>query len=71
MPAPAAPVFSEVATLKADSFGRISLMRDGEGLFVRRDLAHVPLWLRLPAWLSPCMPCVLLCSSLHSGFTDN
>ena len=50
MPAPAARAASEVATLKADSFGRISLMRDGEGLFVRRDLADVPLWLRLPAW---------------------
>lgn len=40
----------EVAALKADSFGRIALMRDGRGLFVRRDLRHVPLWLRLPAW---------------------
>ncbi|MFC5571539.1 phosphotransferase [Lysobacter yangpyeongensis] len=40
----------EVAALKADSFGRIALMRDGHGLFVRRDLAHVPAWLRLPAW---------------------
>ena len=40
----------EVAALKADSFGRIALMRDADGLFVRRDLAHVPLWLRLPAW---------------------
>jgi len=40
----------EVAALKADSFGRIALMRDGEQLFVRRDLRHVPLWLRLPAW---------------------
>ena len=46
--APAGPV--EVAALKADSFGRIALMRDGERVFVRRDLAHVPLWLRLPAW---------------------
>ena len=50
MPAPAARAASEVATLKADSFGRISLMRDGDSLFVRRDLVHVPLWLRLPAW---------------------
>ncbi|RDZ26320.1 serine/threonine protein kinase [Lysobacter silvisoli] len=25
-------------------------MREGERLFVRRDLAHVPWWLRLPAW---------------------
>lgn len=41
---------TEVAALKADSFGRIALMRDRTGLFVRRDLAHVPLWLRLPAW---------------------
>lgn len=40
----------EVAALKADSFGRIALMRDGARLFVRRDLGHVPLWLRLPAW---------------------
>ena len=40
----------EVAALKADSFGRIALMRDHSGLFVRRDLVHVPLWLRLPAW---------------------
>lgn len=40
----------EVTALKADSFGRIALMRDGQGLFVRRDLAHVPAWLRLPAW---------------------
>ncbi|HEU4773666.1 MAG TPA: serine/threonine protein kinase [Lysobacter sp.] len=41
---------TEVAALKADSFGRIALMRDRAGVFVRRDLAHVPLWLRLPAW---------------------
>ncbi|MGV8941829.1 MAG: serine/threonine protein kinase [Lysobacter sp.] len=41
---------TEVAALKADSFGRIALMRDQSGLFVRRDLAHAPLWLRLPAW---------------------
>ncbi|MGY1426620.1 serine/threonine protein kinase [Lysobacter sp. A289] len=40
----------EVTALKADSFGRISLMRDHSGLFIRRDLAHVPAWLRLPAW---------------------
>ena len=40
----------EVNALKADSFGRIALMRDAEGLFVRRDLRHVPAWLRLPAW---------------------
>ncbi|MBB1086871.1 serine/threonine protein kinase [Lysobacter sp. SG-8] len=40
----------EVRALKSDSFGRIALMRDADGLFVRRDLAHVPAWLRLPAW---------------------
>ncbi len=40
----------EVSALKADSFGRIALMRDAAGLFVRRDLRHVPWWLRLPAW---------------------
>lgn len=40
----------EVQALKADSFGRIALMRDAAGLFVRRDLRHVPAWLRLPAW---------------------
>lgn len=40
----------EIAALKADSFGRIALMRAGDRMFVRRDLAHVPAWLRLPAW---------------------
>src|SRR5690606_37223095 len=41
----------EVAALKADSFGRIALMPDERGLcFVRRDLRHVPAWLRAPAW---------------------
>ena len=41
----------EIAALKADSFGRIALMRAEDGVpFVRRDLRHVPLWLRLPAW---------------------
>jgi hypothetical protein len=41
----------ELQALKSDSFGRIALMRnDAHGVFVRRDLAHVPLWLRLPAW---------------------
>lgn len=44
------PGATEVQALKADSFGRIALMRDGRGLFVRRDLRHVPWWLRLPAW---------------------
>ncbi|NYZ63380.1 serine/threonine protein kinase [Luteimonas deserti] len=42
---------TELQALKADSFGRISLMRAADGQrFVRRDLGHVPLWLRLPAW---------------------
>jgi RIO-like serine/threonine protein kinase len=40
----------EVQALKSDSFGRIALMRGGDGVFVRRDLRHVPPWLRLPAW---------------------
>ena len=40
----------EIHALKADSFGRIALMRGNDGMFVRRDLRHVPLWLRLPAW---------------------
>lgn len=41
----------EIQTLKADSFGRIALMQGVDGVFVRRDLRHVPPWLRLPAWL--------------------
>lgn len=41
----------EAQALKADSFGRIDLLRDADGVpFVRRDLRHVPWWLRLPAW---------------------
>jgi RIO-like serine/threonine protein kinase len=40
----------EVEALKADSFGRIALMRDAQGLFVRRDLSASPWWLRFPAW---------------------
>ena len=41
----------ELQALKADSFGRISLMQTQAGdVFVRRDLRHVPVWLRLPAW---------------------
>ena len=40
----------EVQALKADSFGRIALMRGAAGPFVRRDLRFVPPWLRLPAW---------------------
>ncbi|CAN5584204.1 serine/threonine-protein kinase [soil metagenome] len=40
----------ELQALKSDSFGRIALMRGDDGVFVRRDLRHVPLWLRLPAW---------------------
>lgn len=41
---------TEVRALKQDSFGRIALMRDAGGQFVRRDLRAVPAWLRLPAW---------------------
>ncbi|MFX9532679.1 hypothetical protein ABTO68_18990, partial [Acinetobacter baumannii] len=37
-------------TLKSDSFGRIALVEDARGAFVRRDLRYVPAWLRLPAW---------------------
>lgn len=36
--------------LKSDSFGRVLLMRGGEGLFVRRDLTVTPWWLRPLAW---------------------
>ncbi len=36
--------------LKADSFGRILLLKGPDGPFVRRDLGATPLWLRLPAW---------------------
>ncbi|WP_101926387.1 MULTISPECIES: serine/threonine protein kinase [Luteimonas] len=49
-PAPDPAAATEVQALKSDSFGRISLMRGRDGLFVRRDLRHVPLWLRWPAW---------------------
>lgn len=41
---------TEMRALKADSFGRIALMRGADGPFVRRDLRHVPAWLRAPAW---------------------
>jgi len=41
---------TETTALKSDSFGRISLMRGAQGEFIRRDLRHVPWWLRLPAW---------------------
>ena len=48
---PRADGATELEALKADSFGRIALMRGADGeRFVRRDLRHVPLWLRLPAW---------------------
>jgi RIO-like serine/threonine protein kinase len=40
----------EIEALKADGFGRIALVRDARGVFVRRDLAASPWWLRLPAW---------------------
>ena len=36
--------------LKSDSFGRILLVHEAGGRFVRRDLSATPLWLRLPAW---------------------
>jgi RIO-like serine/threonine protein kinase len=48
--APIAHGATEVRALKQDSFGRIALMRDAGGEFVRRDLRAVPAWLRLPAW---------------------
>jgi RIO-like serine/threonine protein kinase len=41
---------TELRALKADSFGRVALMQGPAGVFVRRDLRHVPAWLRLPAW---------------------
>ena len=50
MPAMPTDEATELRALKSDSFGRISLMQGAGGVFVRRDLAHVPLWLRLPAW---------------------
>lgn len=40
----------EVEAFKADSFGRIALIRDADGLFVRRDLSASRWWLRFPAW---------------------
>lgn len=40
----------ELHALKSDSFGRIALMQDSAGPFVRRDLRQVPWWLRVPAW---------------------
>ncbi len=40
----------EITALKADSFGRIALMCDARGLFIRRDLSATPWWLRFPAW---------------------
>lgn len=39
-----------VQSLKADSFGRILLVREGEVQFVRRDLTASPWWLRGLAW---------------------
>jgi hypothetical protein len=45
----AAPA-TEIRALKADSFGRIALMQGEAGRFIRRDLRHVPAWLRMPAW---------------------
>ncbi len=36
--------------LKADTFGRILLIREDGRVFVRRDLTASPWWLRVPAW---------------------
>jgi RIO-like serine/threonine protein kinase len=36
--------------LKADTFGRILLVREPGRVFVRRDLTASPWWLRVPAW---------------------
>ncbi len=36
--------------LKADTFGRILLVREPDRVFVRRDLTASPWWLRVPAW---------------------
>lgn len=36
--------------LKADTFGRILLVREAGRVFVRRDLTASPWWLRVPAW---------------------
>ena len=41
---------TELRALKSNRFGRIALMQAADGLFVRRDLRHVPWWLRLSAW---------------------
>ncbi|MDR1075368.1 MAG: serine/threonine protein kinase [Xanthomonadaceae bacterium] len=44
------PLLPQTEALKADSFGRVLLVRDGQGgAFVRRDLTASPLWLR---WLA-------------------
>ena len=42
---------NEIKALKADSFGRVALMRGERGVFVRRDLTASPWWLRVPARL--------------------
>lgn len=42
---------NEIKALKADSFGRVVLMRGERGVFVRRDLTTSPWWLRVPARL--------------------
>jgi RIO-like serine/threonine protein kinase len=47
-PALEAPAI-EIEAFKADSFGRIVLMRDAQGMFIRRDLSALAWWLRLPA----------------------
>ena len=39
-----------ITVYKADSFGRILLVQEAGGRFIRRDLSVTPWWLRLPAW---------------------
>lgn len=39
-----------LTALKADSFGCILLVEQGQRRFIRRDLSVTPWWLRLPAW---------------------
>ena len=39
-----------ITALKADSFGCILLVQQGQHCFIRRDLSVTPWWLRLPAW---------------------
>ena len=39
-----------ITALKADSFGAILLVEQGQRRFIRRELGGTPLWLRGPAW---------------------